>query len=63
MEAGVAVSAEVARILIVFGAILITLEVFVPGGILGFLGAGTDVRVRAAEGLTSLVEPIEEREV
>ena len=147
MDAGVAVSEEVARILIVFGVILIALEVLVPGGVSGFLGAvsvllglyslevlpapwavatlivftagliafaipalrarrqkpqagaesvigtigrartdispegtvalkgmlwqakssspvtaGTDVRVRAAEGLTLLVEPIEERE-
>lgn len=39
MDAGAALSEEIARILVVFGAILITLEVFVPGGISGFLGA------------------------
>ncbi|MDQ3963841.1 MAG: hypothetical protein M3277_08025 [Actinomycetota bacterium] len=39
MDAGVAASEEVARIVIAFGAILVVLEIFVPGGIAGFLGA------------------------
>ena len=38
MDAGVA-SDEVARIVIVLGAVLVVLEIFVPGGIAGFLGA------------------------
>lgn len=38
MEAGIA-SEEIARIAIAFGAILVVLEIFVPGGIAGFLGA------------------------
>lgn len=41
MDAGVAVSEEVARILIAFGAILIVIEIFLPGGISGFLGAAS----------------------
>ncbi len=38
MEVGAA-SDEVARIVIVLGAVLVVLEIFVPGGIAGFLGA------------------------
>lgn len=38
MDAGVA-SEEAARIVIVLGAVLVVLEIFVPGGIAGFLGA------------------------
>lgn len=41
VDAGLAVSEEVARILIVFGAILIVLEVLLPGGISGFIGAAS----------------------
>lgn len=41
MEATLAASDEVARIVIAFGAILIVLEIFVPGGIAGFLGAAS----------------------
>lgn len=41
MDAGVGVSDEIARIVIAFGAILIVLEIFVPGGIAGFLGAAS----------------------
>lgn len=40
MDASVA-SEEVARIVIAFGAILVVLEIFVPGGIAGFLGAAS----------------------
>ncbi len=39
MDASVAASEQVARIVIAFGAILVVLEIFVPGGIAGFLGA------------------------
>ena len=40
MDAGPA-SEEIARITIAFGAILFVLEIFVPGGIAGFLGAAS----------------------